>query len=97
MSDATGSAVLTASVAAAPDPMASQGLFVMALLTYYKFINIDYPDNLWNYLQQSKATKIPLHFGLKIPQAWKESFTKRQVNDVFARYEFPSSFILNYW
>ena len=72
-------------------------MLVLAFLTYYKYFNIDYPDNVRNMLQKTATSRVPLDFGIKMPQSWKESFIKRPVNDVFTRYRFHSSFVVNYW
>ena len=42
-------------------------------------------------------TAIPLHFGIEMPEEWKEGFEKRSIDYTFKRYDLHSSFIVNFW
>ena len=67
------------------------------MLPYIRYMNISYPARLEYILDTMNSTLVSFSFGFSMPQAFKAHFPKHDLPCKFDRYQFHSSFIVNYW
>ena len=69
----------------------------LKMLSYMRYLEINYPERLLIMLNSVNTTFLSLSFGPQIPPALKNEFVKYRLPEKFDDYGFHSSFIVNYW
>ena len=99
--DAASSAVsggVAGAVAAAPsNPGAITTLALIKMLSYIRYLKIDYPDKVKFMLKNQNSSPIGLTFGPAIPSEIKESLRNGTIPENFSKYGLHSSILVNFW
>ena len=69
----------------------------LKMLTYMRYLKIDYPTRLDKMLNSVNSTLLSLSFGPSIPSNVQSKFKYTNPPGKFSDYQFHSSFIVNYW
>ena len=69
----------------------------MKMLTYMRYLQINYPKRLLTVLNSVNGTFLSLSFGFPMPSGIQRHFVQHPLPAKFGDYGFDSSFLINYW